>query len=190
MFYLNEQLWLLTHKSSETTVLYKAASTEILFCNILKTEPYKSYISLYLIFFSSVSSTFHKKDEMCAHFFALPIFQSKLANTSPCVKELLKICIPRKFYIQFFFVFAIQILLFIANTLNTHILLPHMSEKIIWKSANVTYILPEVLEIKHSLKREEVKIKRLILLGCLYRQYRKACLKGNQNYETKYSHLS
>lgn len=146
-------------------------------------------IYLYTLY-SSVPSTFHKKDEMCAHFFALPIFQSKLANTSHCVKELLKICIPRKFYIQFFFVFAIQILLFISNTLNTHILLPHMSEKIIWKSANVTYILPEVLEIKHSLKREEVKIKRLILLGCLYRQYRKASLKGNQNYETKYSHLS
>lgn len=170
LFYLNEQLWLLTHKSSETTVPYKVASTEILFYNSLKTETYKSYVSLYLIFFSSVPSIFHKKDEMCAHFFALPIFQSKSANASHCVKELLKIRIPRKFTFSSFFFFAIQILFFIVNTLNTHILLSHMSEKIIRKSANVTYILPEVLVIKHSLKREEVKIKQLILLGCLYRQ--------------------
>lgn len=59
---------------------------------------------------------------------------------------------------------------FIVNTPNTHILLPHMSEKIIQKSANATYALPEVLVIKHSLKTEEVKIRWLILLGCLYRQ--------------------
>lgn len=58
---------------------------------------------------------------------------------------------------------------FIVNTLNTHILLPHMPEKLVQKSANVTYILPEVLVIKHSLKREEVKIRWLILSGCLYR---------------------
>lgn len=141
---------------SGTTVLYKAASVEVLFYdNILKTETYIKLYTFYSILLLYTSYLiFIKKMRKSCSLFALPSFQSKRLPVCKIVCFWKHIFLE-KLYLQFFFDA-------ISNTCHsqhpcTYTLLTHMSGKTMQKSPKLTYILPEVLVISTAWKGRKWK---------------------------------